>query len=130
MRILVVDDEFAAISKLKALLSEYGECDAAESGRLALEMHHQAIYKKEPYGLITLDIEMPGISGLQLIEIMTTQEKKGEVPLSKKIMVTASGTRNNVIDAARRHCDSFIVKPVRRSVLAAKLEELGITKLE
>lgn len=42
-KFLVVDDEFISLSKLRHLLSRYGEVDVAECGRTAMEMFHRAL---------------------------------------------------------------------------------------
>jgi CheY-like chemotaxis protein len=45
-------------------------------------------------------------------------------------MVTASGTKANLVKAYTRGCDGFLVKPVKRDVLEEKLLGLELTKIE
>jgi CheY-like chemotaxis protein len=45
--------------------------------------------------------------------------------MPKKIMVTTSGTKENLILATAKGCDGFIVKPVKRDTLKEKMAALG-----
>lgn len=125
MRILVIDDEFAALKKLEVLLSEYGECDAATNGTQAKTLFAQAIKEGTPYGLITIDIGLPDTNGIELLKFFSAVESKNAKLASKKIMVTGSGDPGNVLDA-RALCDGYITKPVKKEILSQKLQKLGI----
>lgn len=126
MRFLVIDDEFIALTKLVTLLSEYGECDAATCARQAIDMFTHAVNEGNPYNLISIDIDMPEVNGFQLVNMFFRQEEISHVAPAKKIIVSAASDQRNVLIAARKGCDSFLVKPVRREVLAKKLRELSL----
>ena len=125
MRILVIDDEFAALKKLEVLLSERGDCDAATNAAQAKELFTQAINEGKPYDLITIDIGLPDTSGLELLKFFSLLESKNPKLASKKIMVTGSAEADDVLDASK-YCDSYITKPIKREVLSQKLNQLGI----
>lgn len=125
MRILVIDDEFAALKKLEVLLSEYGDCDAATNGSQAKLFFAEAIKEGNPYGLITIDIGLPDMSGFELLKFFSTIESKSSKISAKKIMVTGSGDPENVLDAGK-YCNGYITKPVKKEVLLEKLKKLGI----
>jgi DNA-binding response OmpR family regulator len=125
MRILVIDDEFAALKKLEVLLAEYGDCDAATNGNQAKALFAEAIKEGNLYGLITIDIGLPDISGIELLKFFSTVERKNNKISAKKIMVTSSGDPENVLDAGK-YCNGYITKPVRKEVLLQKLKSLGI----
>ncbi len=125
MRILVIDDEFAALKKLEVLLSDYGECDAATHAGQAKELFLQAIKEGQPYDLITIDIGLPDASGLELLKFFSSLESKNPKLGSKKFMVTGSADADDVLDASK-YCDGYITKPIKRDVLAQKLDKLGI----
>ena len=125
MRILAIDDEFAALKKMEVLLGRYGACDSASTAQKATELYTQAIKENRPYGLITVDIELPDTSGLDLLKFFHGIESMSDRLSSKKIVVTAHGSPDNVLDAAK-YCDGFINKPIKRDVLADKLKALGI----
>lgn len=124
MRILVVDDEYVALTKMVGLMSEYGECDAATNGQQALDLFRKAILQGRPYDLATLDIELPDKNGIQLLhELNEREESTGK--RSIKLVISVAGTTRNILQAAANHCDAFIVKPVKRVVLTEKMEQLG-----
>ena len=65
-KILVVDDERAIRNTLKEILEfEKYEVDLAEDGKQALEK-----IEKNAYDLIYTDVKMPGMDGIELLEIM------------------------------------------------------------
>jgi two-component system chemotaxis response regulator CheY len=126
MRILAVDDEFVALTKMVALLGEYGRCDAATNGKQAYEMFAEALMLGEPYDLVTIDINMPEVDGLHLLEKMHKGEAGSRHKTALKIMITAESTPETVMAAGRRKCDAFLAKPIQREVLQKKLAELGL----
>ncbi len=129
MRILTVDDEFVALEKMKMMLSDYGKCDTAVDGAEACKKFSQAINSGNPYGLVTIDIEMPEIGGFELLHMLDGLERDSNYPTAKKIIITSSGSQSNVIKAAKRKCNAFLVKPVKKEVLEVKLKELSIPRM-
>ncbi|MEJ2156692.1 MAG: response regulator [Desulfobacteraceae bacterium] len=127
MRILVIDDEFAALKKLEVLLSKHGDCDAATNAKQAKEMFAQAIKEGKPYDLITIDIGLPDASGLELLKLFSSLESRNSKLESKKIMVTGSADADDVLDASK-YCNGYITKPIKKEVLSQKLKQLGIEK--
>lgn len=125
MRILAIDDEFAALKKMEVLLSGFGECDAATNGSQARELYLEAIKEGNPYALIFIDIELPDTSGLDLLKYFAKVEGENEKISTKKIVVTAHSNPDYVF-GARKYCDGFIIKPVKRTVLVDKLKNMGI----
>jgi two-component system, chemotaxis family, chemotaxis protein CheY len=125
MRILAIDDEFAALKKLEVLLSKYGDCDAATNAEQAKTLFVQAIKEGMPYDLITIDIGLPDTNGLDLLKFLSSLESKNPKLGSKKIMVTGSADADDVLDASQ-YCDGYITKPVKKDVLSKKLKQMGI----
>lgn len=126
MRTLVVDDEFVALTKLTTLLSEYGKCDAATNGAQAFELFNKAVTHFQQYDLITIDIEIPEINGLELLKKICSVEKAMKVIPSKKIIISAEGTSDNIFRASQNQCDAFLVKPITKDVIKAKLIEFEL----
>lgn len=127
MKILVVDDEFVALAKLIALLEPYGECQAATNGAQAMEFFSKALQAGDPYGLVTLDIQMPDLNGLDALGCMVQREKTSPATPARKIVISAAPRRANVSRAAQYGCDGFLVKPVSREALGTLLAKLGIS---
>jgi two-component system chemotaxis response regulator CheY len=125
MKILIIDDEMAALAKMKILLSRYGDCTLVTNGTQALQQCAKAIQDMTPFELITIDIHLPEISGIDLLSAISGLEKSRNTPQSQKIMVTASGTKDNLIRATCKGCDGFLVKPVKRDTVDEKMAALG-----
>lgn len=121
MKILVVDDE----QDVKLLFEQRfrremrsGEMEFAfaHSGEDALEFmkvhHHEAV-------LILSDINMPGMSGLELLKRI---KKEYEKPPPVVMMITAYGDEENFNAAKQYGADDFLTKPVDFTVLKDKLK--------
>lgn len=128
MNFLVIEDEMTALIKMKALLSAYGDGAGVTNGYQALEQCAAAIKKGTPFDLVTIDIGLPNVSGLQVLQAINKLEADHQIPASKKIMVTASGTKNNLVKAASSGCNGFMVKPVKKDTLEEKMAALGFEK--
>ena len=123
MRILLIDDEPIALTKLELMLANTGACDTAGSGVEATERFVKAVNDNQPYDLITIDIELPDITGLELLKRFVSLEHKNNIVPAKKIMVTAHSNVDYVVKAKDK-CDAFVVKPLRKATLLAKVNEL------
>ena len=121
MKILVVDDE-RDVQVLfeqrfrKEIKSGEMELVFAFSGEEALEYmqanEHEAV-------LILSDINMPGMSGLELLQHI---KEKYEKPPPIVMMITAYGDAENYNTAMRLGADDFLTKPVDFSALKEKLK--------
>ena len=63
-------------------------------------------YEKLNPDIVTMDITMPGVTGLQAVERIIKKD-----PGAKIIMVSAMGQQSIVVDAIRAGAKDFIVKP-------------------
>lgn len=98
MRILLIDDDPVALTTLALLLKKnVGSCDTASSGINATECFVKAIGNNQPYDLITIDIELPDITGLDLLTRFSKLERKNGITPAKKIIVTAHSKPDYVI---------------------------------
>ncbi len=129
MKILVVDDEFVSLQKLTMLLMFHGECDAATSGEQALEMFVKAHEANAPYDLITLDIDMPGMSGPESVsKIREYEEDQGVSSLQaavKILMVTAMSDGKSVMSSFKEGCEGYLIKPFNKEKIEKCLAEIG-----
>ena len=123
MKVLVVDDE-KDIQILfeqrfrREIRSGEMEFAFAFSGEDALnylaDHDHEAV-------LILSDINMPGMSGLELLRRI--KEKHSEPP-PVVMMITAYGDSENYNAAMRLHADDFLTKPLEFNMLKEKLKSL------
>ena len=103
-RILVVDDDRDMQALLQDLLeSEAYEVDTADDGLIALE---KLVHRRERYDVILLDVTMPRMNGLQLIQVLQQQE---EACLRNIIVV--SGNQDAVQEAIWLGIRSWLAKP-------------------
>jgi len=119
MKILVVDDE-KDVQVLfeqrfrKEIKSGEMEFHFAFSGEDAL-----AYLKEQEAVLILSDINMPGMSGLELLEHI---KLKHVTPPPVVMMITAYGDAENYNIAQRLGADDFLTKPVDFTLLKEKLK--------
>ena len=129
MKTLIVDDDLLCREFIKRLLSPYGQCDQAFDGREAIEAFRLALEDVEPYDLVCLDIMMPHTDGHQALEAMRELESEHGVYGSsgvKVIMTTALSNSKHCIRAFREGCESYLIKPIKPSVLLERLRELDL----
>jgi CheY-like chemotaxis protein len=67
MRVLVVDDNADVRDVLTCGLQYLGRCDPAENGLAAVEMFKEACRAGEPYGMVTMDCQMPVLDGFDAV---------------------------------------------------------------
>jgi len=99
--ILVVDDEVGPRESLRMILKPIYEVHTATSGQEALEF-----IKDEKIDLVTLDLKMPGISGIEVLREIKKVHDDIEV-----VIITGYGTLTNAIEAIRYGAVDFISKP-------------------
>jgi two-component system chemotaxis response regulator CheY len=122
MKILVVDDERdIEILFQQRFRREIREKEIefvfAYSGEEALRYLNQHVHEAV---LILSDINMPGISGLDLLREI---KQKFEQPPPFVMMITAYGDAENYNQAMRLGADDFLTKPLDFIVLKGKLKE-------
>ena len=98
--ILIVDDEFGVRESLKMILKPIYLVHTASNGEEALEC-----IQNEKIDLVTLDLKMPGLSGMEVL-----REIKKNHPFIEAIIITAYGSGENAMEATRYGVE-FITKP-------------------
>ncbi|MCX5905965.1 MAG: response regulator [Deltaproteobacteria bacterium] len=99
--ILIVDDEIGPRESLRMILKPLYDVHLASNGGEAL-----AIIKKEMIDLVTVDLQMPGINGTDVLREIKKLKNDVEV-----IIITAYGTLAHAIEAIRYGAVDFISKP-------------------
>lgn len=115
--VLIVDDN-ADISRLV----QTSLCDAGyEALRVKSADEAVALLKRRTPALLLLDIEMPGISGLKLLEMLRQQPETAGIPV---IMLTVLGDESQRIRGLKAGADDYLVKPFSVKELLARVEAL------
>lgn len=120
MRILIVDDEELARSRLQRMLTTLGhdEIDMAQNAPEAIELCHE-----KSYDLVFLDINMPRVSGIEL-----GYELKYILPNMSIIFQTAY--EEHALRAFDIGAVAYLVKPYSIDQLKTALERIKTTKAQ
>ncbi|HEX9814733.1 MAG TPA: response regulator, partial [Myxococcota bacterium] len=101
-RVLVIDDDPGVRDYMEALVSRQGyEVSAAADGEEALKN----LETIQP-DLLTLDVVLPGMDGLQTLEKL--KQRLPDVPV---VMLSGHGQARNIVEAMRRGASDFLRKP-------------------
>jgi two-component system chemotaxis response regulator CheY len=114
--VLVVDDSFAVIAIVRALLQRLGfeKIDEAHDGAAAL-----ARLKEASYDLIISDWNMAPMSGFDLLRRVRGDERLRTTPF---IMMTVDTAPQKMIAAKREGVSSCVIKPFTVAALREKIE--------
>ncbi len=120
-KILVVDDEESVrYSFSKLLRAPDYQVSGVQNGSEALEK-----IKQDPPDLVILDIEMPGMSGLEVL-----QQIKHLAPRIPVLIITAYGSSERVITAMKYGAYEYLEKPFDVPHMRTLIEEaLGVGRL-
>ena len=113
--LLVVDDSEMNRDMLTRRLVRRGyTVAAAEDGRQALDM-----IAAQPFDLIVLDIMMPGLSGLEVLENLRQRYVPSELPV---IMATAKDQSEDIVLALKLGANDYVTKPLDFPVVLARVQ--------
>ena len=113
-KILVVDD-LASIRKIvhKKMISEGYSCEEAPDGETALK-----ILSRGDFGLVLLDVSMPGKSGTDVLNEIITRHPDVSV-----IMITSRDDAETVIETMKMGASDYIIKPVNLNELPVRVRK-------
>jgi CheY-like chemotaxis protein len=108
--ILVVDDNEANLHLITAMLRKRGyELIPAMSGEAAIE----ALAERQP-ALVLMDVQMPGMSGLDVARTVRAMPDKRDLPLIAITAMAMKGDREKILAAG---FDDYLAKPYRMAEL-------------
>jgi DNA-binding response OmpR family regulator len=109
MRVLLVEDDEGVASALAELLGQTG-ATVIQTGRGA-----DALHRVKDCDLVLLDLGLPDMDGL---DVLRTLRRASAVPV---IIMTARDSDGAVVLGLRAGADDYLVKPVRKAVLLARI---------
>lgn len=126
MKILIVDDELVSRKKMQKIVESLGESQAVDNGKDAMDSFVTAWEAWVPFDLILLDISMPEIGGVDVLNWIRSKEEN-ILPFRrvKIIVVSANKDKNAIMECIRAGCDDYIVKPFGVQIVHDKIEKLG-----
>ena len=110
MRVLLVEDDEGVASALAELLGQAG-ATVIRTGRGA-----DALHRVKGCDLVLLDLGLPDMDGL---DVLRTLRRASTVPV---IIMTARDSDGAVVLGLRAGADDYLVKPVRKAVLLARIQ--------
>ncbi|GBD25409.1 Transcriptional regulatory protein WalR [bacterium HR30] len=115
IRVLVVDDNPDSLVITRGILEPKGyEVIEATSGPQAL-----ALVEQSPPDVVLLDIMMPGMSGLEVLQQLKERYETARIPV---ILVTAKTADEDVVQGYQSGADYYITKPFTGTQLLYGIE--------
>jgi two-component system nitrogen regulation response regulator NtrX len=125
-KILVIDDEAGIRSSLRGILEDEGfAVTTTDTGEAGLE-----ILENENFDLVLLDIWLPQMSGMDVLEKINTSEENSQV-----VMISGHGSISTAVQATKLGAYDFLEKPlslekvvltIKNALRQKKLEEENI----
>ena len=116
--ILVVDDEPVARQSLSDILRLEGySVNSVPNGQAAVEH-----VRTHPVDLMIVDLRMPGMDGLEVVQVVNQISPETEV-----VLLTAFGTTESAIQALRLRIHDYLLKPASPSQVIASVKK-GLTR--
>lgn len=114
-RILVVDDnQTNRMVLVKNVESLGSRVDAVSSGAKAIESLRNAHRAGDPYHIVLLDMQMPGMDGEQTARAIKSAPSIKDV---KILILTSMGQRGDAIRLEELGCSGYLLKPVKQQML-------------
>ena len=101
MRILIVDDNIIARTTLKQLASQVQDLEVV--GECANASDAYNFLQQAPADLLLLDIEMPGMTGLELVKAVSHK---------RPLIIFTTSKRNYAVEAFELNVVDYIIKPI------------------
>jgi DNA-binding response OmpR family regulator len=118
--ILIVDDEPVARQSLSDILRLEGyTVNAVPNGQAAVEY-----VRTHPVELLVVDLRMPGMDGLEVVQVVNQISPETEV-----ILLTAFGTTESAIQALRLRIHDYLLKPASPAQIIASIKK-GLSRRE
>ena len=115
MRVLFADDDIIARTLMAAVLSDLlHEATIVDNGQAAWDA-----FQERPVPLVVLDINMPGLDGLEVCRRIRAHDAGRETFV---VIVTARDGREDLVDVLEAGADDYVTKPASPENLRARLE--------
>jgi two-component system chemotaxis response regulator CheY len=130
MRTLVVEDDAISRKVLTGYLAQISDVVVAENGVEGTVRFIEALGEGKPFDLVCLDIMMPELDGHSCLKLIRQAEEEFGIfglDCAPVLMTTCVEQPAEVLGAFKSGCDGYLVKPVDRRELIAKVESLKLS---
>ena len=121
--ILIVDDAPLVREYISLFLRENGftyidEADDGHSAIVKIKNKKSRYGKQSPYDLVLCDVNMPTISGLDVLKLIRQSDNSSTTPF---IMITGVMDKERLLEAVELGIDAYVTKPFEEQDLLAKI---------
>jgi DNA-binding LytR/AlgR family response regulator len=116
MKCLIVDDNKMARMAMKQLVSQVKDLELVKECEDAMEAYHAM--NEKPVDLLLLDIEMPGMTGLELIKNLRNK---------KPLIIFTTAKKDYAVEAFELNVIDYLVKPVSPARFLQAIEKANET---
>ncbi|MDP2158059.1 MAG: response regulator [Nitrospirota bacterium] len=121
-KVLVIEDNADNLRLITYALQREGyEVISAETGEEGIET---ALSLKDSLSFIVMDINLPGIDGIETIRRIRASERANTIPIIAITSFAMMGDRERVLEAG---CNGYLEKPIDPLAIVAQIEKI-ITK--
>lgn len=129
LEILLVEDnqDHAELAQHALSMAVKNRINLVQDGQEAMDyLLHKSQYAppKDPAipGLILLDLRLPKIDGIKVLELIKAQPHLRSIPIC---MLTTSANKDDIQDCYAKGANSYVTKPVQYNEFIEKVKELG-----
>lgn len=115
LHILGIDDNATNLMVLTKMVEGFGcRIETASGGAKGIEMLRNARREGDPFRLVLLDMQMPGMDGEQTAELLKSDPLTHDVQI---IILTSMGRRGDAARLEALGCAAYLHKPIKQSML-------------
>jgi DNA-binding NtrC family response regulator len=111
--ILLVDDDVEVLN----VLGKFFDREGWQVSRATDAQTCADIYERDKPDIVVLDLDLPGLSGLKLLEVLRTRDADATI-----IMLTGHGDIETAVEAMQLGAENFLTKPVELQHMKAAAE--------
>ena len=118
-KVLIVDDSALIRSVMSEIVNSQPDMEVVATAPDPLVARE--LIKKHNPDVLTLDVEMPKMDGLTMLQNIRADPALAKLPV---LMVTAEAKKENIIAAAQAGASGYVVKPFTAATLDEKLNKI------
>lgn len=122
-RILIVDDQKLNLIVLRSLLKQHGYINVVT---LDDPLQVAPLWLQQRFDLILLDLEMPGMSGIEVMKTLENIEQDAYLPI---LVITANTEESTRLEALAHGAQDFLNKPFNPSEVLSRIRNMLTVRL-